>query len=110
MSVGMPQAADAPNDHSVSLILGPQQLGVVLRDSIAFDRETVRQSPDVVRICVSRAKRKLSAWRMTYYHLQGEGHQRAFSEIQRVRCLGVAMMYASSLQAWFQGFQQVATI
>ena len=46
---------------------------------------------------------------MTSYHLQGKGHQMVFSEIQRVSRLEVAMMYASFLQAWLQGFQLVAT-
>ena len=52
--------------------------------------ETVRQSPDIVRICVSRAELKLSGWSMTSYHSSGNGHRMAFSEVQVVSRLEVA--------------------
>lgn len=112
MSVRISQAASAQSDQSAGLILRHQQHEVFLRDVFPFDRKTLCEFPDVVRICVLRAAWKLSAWRMTSCHLQGKGHQIpvAFREIQYVSRLEVAMIYATSLQAWFEGFPQLATI
>ena len=109
MSVPISQPAGAQSDQSISLILRPQQLEIVLRDVFPFNRETLRLPPDIARICVSRAEWKLLAWRMTSYQLQSKGHQMVFSEIQRVSRLEVAMIYATLMQALFQGFPQVAT-